>query len=132
MKPFKLLKKLCYRVWYRITSFYWYLKSRFIYRYHLINLNGVNGHTYGWIDKDNAMFMACFKLLEDYVEQEDPFNVLDWEWHEDHRKAKKEITDLYDWWKIGRHVEQLKRMEVYEKEQEMLTRLIKVRKYLWT
>lgn len=153
---------------------YW-LRCHTFTRYHIIDIRGQCDYKWGWIDRDWAIFLACFKCLVDYVEKEKPFDVIDWESDEGHSDTAKEIKDLYDWWKVGRakehtEVESLltgldlgfrfidipdsdmkqleprqdltnndkwnlwrKRTDELEaKDDEMLMRLIKIRRYLWT
>jgi hypothetical protein len=152
----------------RLEPLYW-LRCHTVDRYHVINISGQDGYEWGWIDRDRAMYLACFKCLVEYVELEKPGEVIDWESDEDHSRAWKEIQDLYHWWKTGRakeHAEHdalvdawrksypggdpefrvkdgryqderwvtwLKRStELEEKDDEMLMRLMKVRRFLWT
>lgn len=49
-----------------------------------------------WCDKDNVMLHACFQLLTDFIEQENPFeNNLEWSYSEERVNAKIEIEFLY-------------------------------------
>ena len=52
----------------------------------------------GWQDKDKVMLHAAFQLLADFVEQESPDKHIDWSHDAVHRRAWKEIRDLYQWW----------------------------------
>jgi hypothetical protein len=52
----------------------------------------------GWHDKDEAMLHAAFQLLTDFVQQEFPDKHIDWSHDVVHRRAWKEIRDLYAWW----------------------------------
>ena len=56
----------------------------------------------GWCDKDEILLHAAFQLLVDFVEQEKPGQIIDWETDELHKKAWKEIMSLYRWWKKER------------------------------
>jgi hypothetical protein len=56
----------------------------------------------GWYDKDEVLLHAAFQLLIDFVEQEKPDKIVDWNANELHRKAWKEIKLLYNWWKKER------------------------------
>ncbi len=91
-----------------------------------------------WIDKDQVILHACFQLLCDCIEKENLLEVTDWEQEEYLRSAKKEIQTLYNWWKErikmygGNSVDVLHDEKIYDKDDEMLIRLIKVRRYLWT
>jgi hypothetical protein len=57
----------------------------------------------GWHDKDEILMHAVFQLLVDFVEQEKPDKIIDWQVDELHRKAWKEIQSLYKWWKKERN-----------------------------
>jgi hypothetical protein len=39
----------------------------------------------GWHDKDELLLHAAFQLLTDFVEQERPDKIVDWEFDEQHR-----------------------------------------------
>jgi hypothetical protein len=56
----------------------------------------------GWYGKDEVLLHAAFQLLMDFVEQERPDKIVDWNANELHRKAWKEIQLLYSWWKKER------------------------------
>ena len=56
----------------------------------------------GWHDKDEVLLHAVFQLLADFVEQESPHKHIDWSHDAVHRRAWKEIRDLYRWWMIKR------------------------------
>jgi len=51
-----------------------------------------------WHDKDEVMLHAVFQLLADFMEQESPDKRIDWNHDALHRRAWKEIRDLYKWW----------------------------------
>ena len=55
-----------------------------------------------WCDKDEVLLHAAFQLLIDFIEQEKPDKIVDWNADELHRKAWKEIQSLYNWWKKER------------------------------
>ena len=56
----------------------------------------------GWCDKDEVLLHVAFQLLIDFIEQEKPDEIVDWNVDELHRKAWKEIKSLYNWWKKER------------------------------
>lgn len=91
-----------------------------------------------WCYKDLVLLHACFQLLTDFVEKENINETCDWQWDENHRNAKNEIDELYNWWKIRADLESRVIMDSIEDEQqyvkdnERLVRLINIRKYLWT
>ena len=53
----------------------------------------------GWHDKDEVLLHAAFQILTDFIEQETPEEIVDWNSDELHKKAWKEIKSLYKWWK---------------------------------
>lgn len=91
-----------------------------------------------WTDKDMVILHACFQLLIDCIEEEKLFEFIDWESNNDAKKIKTEIETLYNWWIERTEAEKKKGIdsfwseEQYKKDDEMLIRLIKIRKYLWT
>ena len=56
----------------------------------------------GWCDKDEMLLHAAFQLLVDFVEKEQPGEIVDWDADESHKKSWKEIQSLYQWWKDER------------------------------
>ena len=56
----------------------------------------------GWCDKDHFMLHANFQLLVDFVEQERPEQIVDWNANPAHKHAWKEIRALYRWWTRAR------------------------------
>ena len=118
-------------------------------------------YTHGWIDRDTAILYAAFTCLRQFVELEKPADPATWgtddgcDWSE-HKKRHDEVMALYDWWMRGRledveaeqraldaYMENMKdegarnalnaaTQHMEDREQEMLVRLVKVRRYLWT
>jgi hypothetical protein len=86
-----------------LSDIWWWFNYHFVpkYRYHVVSLKNP-GYSYGWRDTDYAMFYCCFNLLKTFVEEEDPFEVCDWEADEHHKAAANEIKALYEWWTKGR------------------------------
>lgn len=133
------------RVWYRFRGILWD-------KYHLVDMRGEDNYRGGWLDRDAAILLACFKLLRQYVELEDPRVGLDPNRYfvastEEEREviagqnAKDlEIRALYVWWTDERPREQAEddgssyeRTEaLYARDQEMLHRLVVIRGRLWT
>lgn len=170
----------------KIRDAIWWVRHRTTDRYHIIDISGMDGYDKGWIDRDHAMYLACFKLLCDFVEKESKIlmtrdvTLADYtsetyqptgdelECIKNQIDHENEIRAIYLWWKHTRPAEkrahesvelnspplfdvdwQLNRStEFYEsqmwkdyfaedqrldeKDDEMLERLMKVRKYLWT
>ncbi len=124
------------------------------------NLLKIKSLNDGWRDKDSVLLHACFQLLEDFVEDELPrFPHINWTVTEnrmnismkgiqfngeeqapdDSRDIKKEILELYDWWQVWKQEMPGDKTNsfnedhaLYEKENEMLKKLIDLRMYLWT
>ena len=115
----------------------------------------------GWRDKDSVLLHACFQLLSDFVEDEMPtFPHINWNMPDDRMNAtmreiqfnaseeqapgntrdiKKEFLELYNWWQEWKKEKEEDKNQSfeedhadYEKENEMLKRLIDLRMYLWT
>ncbi len=85
------------------------------------------GH--GWIDRDELMLHCAFQCLVDCVEKE---NLLSHEWVSDaDQHVKKEIQELYDWWKANPDTEVINKTN-YEKANKQFHRLVDIRGYLWT
>jgi len=135
-----------------ISGAYHWVRCHAWHRYGIIDLaKHSNGeYRWGWIDRDWAMYLACFHLLCDFVENEDPHvgtrterSYADDEYAQAIAKAQleadAEIRRLYDWWTKERKAEHdaagydYKIREALDaKDDEMLQRLMKVRTRLWT
>jgi len=71
--------------------------------------------------------------LKDFVEQErEMIEIIDWERDEETKNAKLEIDFLYNWWMKRVDKEDDLDEKQYEEDNQMLLKLIKARKYLWT
>ena len=79
-----------------------------------------------WVDKDFIMLHVCFQLLVDCVEEEEIVKRTD---YETHQKEIDEVNELYQWWQNNKENEDL---DEDKEAQEMLLRLIKIRRFLWT
>lgn len=107
------------------NAWYW-LRAHTVHRYHLLDLRDRgegHGYTWGWIDRDWLMYLACFKCLTEYVEKEDPTVGLggmeeypepEGGWSEEDRQAieaqvriGREIRELYEWWTKERKKERV-------------------------
>jgi hypothetical protein len=55
-----------------------------------------------WHDRDELLLHAAFQVLVDFVENEHPDRIIDWKSDALYKKAWKEITSLYTWWKETR------------------------------
>lgn len=85
----------------------------------------------GCTDGDIVLLHACFKLLTDCFETNKVFESTNWNQSEEIIVAKSEIIELYAWWKTRSKENSFVARGQYEKDTEMLIRLIKVREYLW-
>jgi hypothetical protein len=91
------------------NAWYW-VRTHTYNRYHIIDIrNKDHGYRWGWIDRDQVLLLACFKILVDFVEQEQPFGPGDFKTDYDHseemREVKATILELYNWWKYHRKAE---------------------------
>ena len=92
----------------------------------------------GWCDKDILLIHACFQIFEDCVKEEKLFSDhRDWNANKKLIIDKKELKELYDWWKQRKRKEKKKRFDEtaepqYTEDSQMLMKLIKLRRYLWT
>jgi hypothetical protein len=59
-------------------------------------------NTGAWYDKDIVLLHAAFQVLVDFVEQEQPDAICDWQSGELYRHVWSEISALYAWWKDQR------------------------------
>lgn len=151
--------------WFRIylgrlgRTWYW-VKSHTYKKQHLLDMRSPEyPYDYGYADPVSLMIIAPFRILQDFVEKEKPFERINWDSDPGHIHAASEIKDLYRWWMIGRGEEQkrldalqtewyakrlapegnllfeeLNKMEqdLNDKDTEQTVRLIKIRNYLWT
>lgn len=86
-----------------LNRLYWWVAHRTTRRFDRVYIHSLEP---GYHDKDEMMLHACFQLLVDFVEEEEPFRVVNWEEDEIHRCVASEIRDLYDWWKNKRPLRQ--------------------------
>lgn len=106
-----------------------------------------------WCDKDTVLLHAAFQILVDFVEKEDPYEIADWNYDEESKKAWKEIIALYKWWKEERPnrknpiddvdmsdevafkvacgLSNTFEVACYKEDDNNLQRLINIRKHLW-
>jgi hypothetical protein len=142
------------RTWRQLVREPWYwLKCRLWHQYNVVRIQTLPPT---WNDRDEVMLHACFQCLVDFIEKENPFEYgAGAEVQEPRRKADIELVALYDWWilrpvllrriddVIDRYPRGTAPRDAYEQagisysdlraeDQAMLTRLIAVRKYMWT
>ncbi len=80
-----------------------------------------------WIDRDVIMLHSCFQILVDCVEKEGVDTHCNYEAHKD---FVDEVRFLYQWWKIRSDRDW--KLNSDDEDDEMLLRLMKIRKSLWT
>jgi hypothetical protein len=83
-----------------------------------------------WMDRDHILLHANFQVLKDFVEKEKPFEHFDTE-NSHNKEGWLEVKRLYDWWEQRRLLKD-EPDDQYDIDNSMLTRLIAVRKHLWT
>lgn len=115
----------------------WWVKHRTTRRFHVLHIRSLKP---GWCDTDHRLLHASFTLLEDYVEREKPFKIIEWNDSDESREFANEIHSLYLWWK--RYKTRNERYtgfesinqedERYREETANLIRLMNIRHVLWT
>ena len=147
--------------WHRLSHIWYWIRTHTYRRYHIIDMRKAepenkDGYKWGWIDRSEALTLVMFTVLREFVEKElRKFKYADLE-----QDYNKEILALYKWWTVDRLVElehwesestkyyerwkkdqtdeeaKIKWREFdakpYEKEEEMLLRLLKVKNHMWT
>lgn len=88
--------------------------------YHLVDLRG-DGYRGGYLDTDARIFIACFKLFEEFYDKEYPGPV---KWD---RKVAREIEALHSWWKRGRRQAQKRAETLARQGQLRRAKITKVR-----
>jgi len=76
-------------------GWYW-LKYRIWDKHHILKLRYIKP---GWCDKDEILIHAMFEVLCRFIEDEKPDEIVDWNSDEEHKFARKEMQELYEWWK---------------------------------
>lgn len=139
-KAYSWVKQRIWRLKYWVTS-------HTIHRRHIVDISKTSeDYQWGWIDADFRMELACMEILCDFVENENP-NIGKHDWTEEIAKTKYpdmreslkrqaadelEIRIIYEWWQREKGKLSFGTLGEYEKMNEMLTRLIKVRRTMWT
>lgn len=55
-----------------------------------------------WCDKTELIPTVLYECLKHYVEKEDCFNAVDWEYSQTYRDVAKDIKDCYKWITVNR------------------------------
>lgn len=93
---YALKQELRYRVPFKYGfSIYWYIRYRLFDKYHIVKTD-LEPNYY---DTDTRLIHASFSLLVDFIEKEKPFERINWESDAESIFAKKEMQELYWWWK---------------------------------
>ena len=128
-----------------VTDPWYWLRCRIWHRFNVIYIKTLSPTFH---DRDRVLLHAAFQILTDFVDREHPFDHFDVT-ASDNRADWEEILRLYAWWTVERPAKLellntpcttptiLRAVREAEEEhenedQEMLVRLILVRKMLWT
>jgi len=79
--------------WYSIKQTWYYWRCRLFTPYNVIRLKDIPPT---WCDKSHLLPLLMEKMIVDFVEGEKPFEVCNWDWAEEHKKAKSHLEDIYD------------------------------------
>ena len=80
---------------YKLEKAVWWVRHRTIDRYNVIKLSSLQP---GYYDIDTRILHANFELLKQFVENEEPFDRIDWDHNAELQHVASEIKDLYNWW----------------------------------
>ena len=145
------------RITMQIAHLWYWFRCHTYTRYHVLDLRSKEyGYKWGYGDPVEMVLIANFRILQNFVEKEHPdIGSMEVKDHADHDsqwmeliesqvKDEKEIRFLYDWWMITRPqlVASLRKAErrqyselsdeIDRQDDEMLVRLMAVRRRLWT
>lgn len=155
---FTVIDNYLYPIEKTIDDAYWWVRYHTTDRYHYLDLrqpkrlnhfSNPDGYSYGYQDIDRRMLYAMFNLLCQFVEHELSTVYISPEALQRDASLQfqydrcVEIKALYRYWKVERQelhrqidMAQEERMELQNqfdaKEDEMLMRLLKVRRFLWS
>lgn len=76
------------RVWYRIKCRWWH-------RYTTVKPRGLP-HT--WVDRCELLPHLMFEVLGQFIEKECSPGAIDWDADDFHRRIRREMQELWDWW----------------------------------
>jgi hypothetical protein len=79
----------------KLQNFLWAIRYRTYKKFHVVKTDLKPGYH----DIDQRIVHANFCLLCEYVEKEHPFEHIDWDSDEDHKRVASEIKEIYNWWK---------------------------------
>lgn len=87
----------------------------------ILKIDSLDSKSVKWVDRDEIMIHSCFQILKDCVEKEGVDTHCN---YDSHKEFVDEVRFLYNWWK--------KRKTISDEDDEMLIRLMKIRRFLWT
>jgi hypothetical protein len=79
----------------QLDNLYYWIKFRTWAKYHVVN----SGMPPGWHDITELMIHVNFQMLVNFIEKERAFETVVWDSPPEHARAKKELEELYHWWK---------------------------------
>ncbi len=94
-------------VWLRDLEWWILYRIHPKHRYHVLKFGEP-----GWHDRDHAMLLCCFKLLDDFLAQE-PVEMINWTATEKYRRAMTEMRLLHFWWKHQRDRDAKERTDLF-------------------
>lgn len=119
------IQKTYWKCYHKINHVWrWFLAHTFR-REHILDIRckTYKDYSWGYVDKDRKLFLACFKLLEQFIEQEDPetglltveqYGGLHGVGREDEDELllaqiseEKQLREIYNWWKYQRPLDWL-------------------------
>ena len=53
----------------------------------------INGLKKGWCDRNNLLLYSSFQILVDFIEEEKPGEIVDWNYTKKHKHVWKEIKE---------------------------------------
>lgn len=143
--------------WHRIKDAYYACKQRLLRKHHIVK---TKLNPWGWHDTDERLLHASMELLIQFIKNEDPFEVVDWDHTKEFRDVAKTIKEIEKWWKNypnrlkeidkvtntwyklnckkdkkqNEYFKNINKLEkkLQDEEQKMLKKLIDIRQYLWT
>jgi hypothetical protein len=80
---------------YRTLRQMWIAMRDFLFPWNKLSIRTLDR---SWHDRTTVIVHANMQILCDFVENEKPFEFIDWESDEGHSHAAAVINDLYNWW----------------------------------
>jgi hypothetical protein len=141
---------ILYPITYELKNIIYWFKYRFHPKYWQYWLIKPKTLGIGYYDPDTLMLHSCMHLLVEFFEYQLDRSHVEWFHDDDHAHAFKEMKAIYEWWTIER-VELERKIDndysdeskysydethyfsniLHHREQEMLHRLINIRRFMW-